>query len=281
MAAFNFPNSPSNNDTHTDNGIVWKWDGTVWNRVEGVGAQGHQGHQGVQGAGGSGGGSGAQGHQGVQGATGNTGGGGSTGAQGHQGVQGAQGHQGVQGAQGHQGHQGVQGAGGGTGAQGHQGVQGATGNPTSSFVSYAILKHVENSGTHAGGSTSSWGTRPLNQETADPDNIVTLSSNQFTLGAGNYLVKFGATNWDNQDCCLRIYDVTNSASRGESANGYGSSYGERNTWTVGITRLTPSGTTVYRLQCISDQARGTYGWGHSNSLGSTEEYAQVEIFKEG
>ena len=30
MAAFNFPNSPSTNDIHTENGISWKWNGTVW-----------------------------------------------------------------------------------------------------------------------------------------------------------------------------------------------------------------------------------------------------------
>jgi len=28
--AVNFPNSPSNNDTHTENGYTWKWDGTTW-----------------------------------------------------------------------------------------------------------------------------------------------------------------------------------------------------------------------------------------------------------
>ena len=128
MAAFNFPNSPNTNDTHTENSVVWKWDGEKWIRVEGVGAQGATGAQGVQGAQGrqgaqgntgGGGAGGAQGHQGHQGATGSGGGVGAQGAQGHQG------HQGVQGAQGHQGHQGRQGTAGGTGAQGHQGVQGA------------------------------------------------------------------------------------------------------------------------------------------------------------
>ena len=28
--AINFPNSPSVDDTHTANGITWKWDGTTW-----------------------------------------------------------------------------------------------------------------------------------------------------------------------------------------------------------------------------------------------------------
>ena len=77
MAAVNFPNSPSVNDTHTSSGSTWKWDGTVWQRLGVAGPQGAQGAQGRQGA---------QGHQGVQGATG---------AQGHQGVQGAVGAQGA------------------------------------------------------------------------------------------------------------------------------------------------------------------------------------------
>ena len=109
MAAFNFPNSPNTNDTHTENSVVWKWDGEKWIRVEGVGAQGSTGAQGVQGA------------QGRQGAQGNTGGGGSGGAQGHQG------HQGVQGSE------GSDGSNGGAGAQGHQGRQGAAG-----AVEYAV-----------------------------------------------------------------------------------------------------------------------------------------------
>ena len=58
MAAFNFPNSPSTNDTHTENGVQWKWNGSVWKRVETTGPQGQQGHQGRQGS------TGAQGAQG-------------------------------------------------------------------------------------------------------------------------------------------------------------------------------------------------------------------------
>jgi hypothetical protein len=85
MASFNFPNSPSTNQTHTENGITWKWNGTVWKRVESVGPQGHQGVQGATGSGGGAGAQGAQGHQGRQGATGSGGGVGAQGAQGHQG----------------------------------------------------------------------------------------------------------------------------------------------------------------------------------------------------
>ena len=94
MAAVNFPNNPSVNDTHTSSGSTWKWDGTVWQRL---GVAGPQGAQGVQGAAGSGGAAGAQGAQGRQGATGSNGAAGAQGAQGHQGVQGAAGAQGAQG----------------------------------------------------------------------------------------------------------------------------------------------------------------------------------------
>jgi len=186
MAAVNFPNNPSVNDTHTSSGSTWKWDGTVWQRL---GEAGPQGAQGVQGA---------QGHQGVQGAQGHQGRQGATGAQGSVGIasltiatsppsspdsgdmwwdsddgdlhlyyndgnssqwaninngpagaQGAQGAQGVQGAQGRQGAQGVQGAQGHQGvqgAQGHQGVQGATG-ATTTINNNADNRIITGSGT--------------------------------------------------------------------------------------------------------------------------------------
>ena len=37
MAAFDFPSSPSINQTYTANGVTWKWNGTMWMRVSGAG----------------------------------------------------------------------------------------------------------------------------------------------------------------------------------------------------------------------------------------------------
>ena len=80
MAAFDFPNSPSNGDTYTANGVTFQWNGSVWIRYSAsMGAQGSTGPTGAQGAVGS---------TGAQGATGS---GGSTGAQGAAGPTGAQG----------------------------------------------------------------------------------------------------------------------------------------------------------------------------------------------
>ena len=89
MAAFDFPNSPSNGDTYTANGVTFQWNGSVWTRYSAsMGAQGSTGPTGAQGAVGS---------TGAQGATGS---GGSTGAQGAAGPTGAQGATGSTGSQG-------------------------------------------------------------------------------------------------------------------------------------------------------------------------------------
>ena len=164
MAAFDFPNSPNTNDTHTENGISFKWDGTVWKRVSGTGAQGPTGSTGSQGATGP---TGAQGQKGAQAyisdaapSSGVTAGDlwwdsdsgdfsiyfddgsgspsaqwvevGSTGPTGPTGAQGATGPTGAQGAT---GPTGAQGATGGTGAQGAVGATGAQGAAGSATIS--------------------------------------------------------------------------------------------------------------------------------------------------
>ena len=54
---------------------------------------------------------------------------------------------------------------------------------TKTFTSYAIICDEKAAGTNGGDfSASTWTTRDLNTEIADPDSIVSISSNQFTLG---------------------------------------------------------------------------------------------------
>ena len=90
MAAFNFPNSPSVNDTYSANGMTFTWNGTKWERTSpSVGAQGATGPTGAQGASGATGAQGATAAQGAQGSTGPTGAQGATGATGAQGAAGS------------------------------------------------------------------------------------------------------------------------------------------------------------------------------------------------
>ena len=211
MAAVNFPNSPSVNDTHTSSGSTWKWDGTVWQRLGEAGpqgAQGHQGHQGVQGA------TGAQGHQGRQGAIGAQG---SVGIasltiatsppgspdagdmwwdsddgdlhlyyndgnssqwaninNGPAGAQGAQGVQGTTGPTGAQGHQGVQGAQGRQGAQGATGAQGHQGVQGTSGATTTINNNAANRIITGSGSAN----------TLNGNTFATWNGNNFALRGG-------------------------------------------------------------------------------------------------
>ena len=147
MAAFDFPNSPSVNDTYSANGMTFTWNGTKWERTSpSVGAQGATGPTGAQGATGATGAQGATAAQGAQGAQGHQGATGPTGAQGATGATGAQGATGPTGAQGATGPTGAQGATGSTGAQG------AAGSATlSNNAQYRLI--TGGSGTNLEGNT--------------------------------------------------------------------------------------------------------------------------------
>ena len=128
MAAFNFPNSPSVNDTYTANGVSFKWNGEIWQRISAsTGAQGSTGPTGAQGSTGSTGAQGATGSTGPTGPTGPTGAQGATGSAGAQGATGSTGPTGPTGTTGPTGPTGAQGATGATGAQGATGSGGSTG----------------------------------------------------------------------------------------------------------------------------------------------------------
>ena len=69
------------------------------------------------------------------------------------------------------------------------------------FTSYALLCEEQTHHTEGGTATSgSWFAREINTEIADPDGIVSLSSNQFTLQAGNYLLKWQCVNYKTLRC---------------------------------------------------------------------------------
>ena len=59
--ALNFPNSPSLNDIHNENGTRWQWNGESWTRIETAGSQGFQGATGSTGSTGPTGAQGASG----------------------------------------------------------------------------------------------------------------------------------------------------------------------------------------------------------------------------
>ncbi len=150
------------------------------------------------------------------------------------------------------------------------------------FTSYALIEDQKSDTTHAGTFTNGdWRTRDLNTEVADPDGIVSISSNQFTLGAGSYLIKWKAPAYrvDRHQTRLRNITASSSPSYGMSCYADDDSGGQNVTISTGAYRATLSGSTVFEVQHRCEVTQASVGLGISNEQG-LEVYTQVEIYKE-
>ena len=150
------------------------------------------------------------------------------------------------------------------------------------FSSFAIIADQKSSNT-AGGSFSSGGdrTRDLNTEIADADGIVSISSNQFTLQAGTYLIRGSAPAYNVGRHIAWIYDVTNSANVGYFGTAQ-HSYNGVVTSSFFYGRHTISGATVYEIRhkCETSQSVGFGIESGSSYVNLTNTYTVVQIFKE-
>ena len=155
--------------------------------------------------------------------------------------------------------------------------------PTAPTTHFATLNDTKSQGTGGGTYTSAntWVTRVLNTET-DPDGIVSLSSNQFTLGAGKYLIRFSSPCWQIQKFHSRLYDVTNSSEKALGNSQYANEGGwETPFYSQGAWAGTINGNTVYRIEFIA-----SHSWNNASALGLSanisgvsEVYTTVEITK--
>ena len=147
------------------------------------------------------------------------------------------------------------------------------------FTSYAVITNELSAGTQGGSAVANtWTTRPLNTELADPDGIVSISSNKFTLAAGSYLINWRTAFQNPEYVITRLYDVTNSAIKQYSMCSYGI---YTTTFPFGSARVTPSGSTEYRIEYYCDGAQATSGLGPDapDDVAVTIN-AVVEIYKE-
>jgi len=146
------------------------------------------------------------------------------------------------------------------------------------FSSYAIIADQKAQNTHGGTFNSgAWRTRDLNTEIADPDSIVSISSNQFTLGAGSYYISWRALTHGAGNHQSRLYNVTDSASvaiseTGKDHGGYGGA-------SVGSARAVIAGTKAFSIEHQGNTSTASYGFGYRANV-TTEQYCTVEIFKE-
>ena len=158
-----------------------------------------------------------------------------------------------------------------------------TGFPGGLFESYAILEDQKTSGTAGGTATlGSWETRDLQTEVYDGIGI-TISSNEFTLPAGNYLITWSAPCWAVTRHQSRLYDVTGTAAVAQGSSiitaGAGATYRADTSPSTGSARVTPSSSNAYRIEHQVSETHSSNGYGHAASFG-VEVYTRVTIFKE-
>jgi len=148
------------------------------------------------------------------------------------------------------------------------------------FSSYAIIADQKAQSTDGGTATSgAWRTRDLQTEIADPDGIVSISSDQFTLGAGSYLITWSAPAMSVDRHQTRLYDVTGAAAIEVGTGEYAYPTGNVSTRSFGSARITPGSSNVYRIEHQVQTTNATSGWGLNINY-TTEQYTTVEIFKE-
>ena len=144
----------------------------------------------------------------------------------------------------------------------------------------AILSHVTAHDVGGGDLTSgAFRTRPLNTE-VDPDSIVTLSSNQFTLAAGTYIIDWTCDGYSVDHHVSQIYDITNSATLILGSASYAKSTVNVANVTYGHHVFTITSTTTYELQHQCSTTKASNGMGNvTNMSGINSTHAFLKITK--
>lgn len=147
---------------------------------------------------------------------------------------------------------------------------------------YAII--CDSKGVNDNGGTATAGafrTRDLNTKIADPDNIVSIASNQFTLGAGDYLIEASAPGYRVDRHVTRLQNITTG-----TTVQYGTAEYSNYTYVIYnrsfvVARVSLTSSTTFELQHRVNTTIATQGFGVSSSwTGSNSIFAVVKIYKE-
>tara|TARA_B100001093_G_scaffold270229_1_gene258349 strand:+ start:188 stop:730 length:543 start_codon:yes stop_codon:yes gene_type:complete len=154
--------------------------------------------------------------------------------------------------------------------------------------SYAIIVDQKTNETNGGTFTSgAFRTRDLNTELSDEDGIVSISSNQFTLQAGSYLIKASCPVYDVARNQAQIYNVTDSTSVAVGQSNFvGTTANESGTSLV-YGRTTITAQKVFEIRHAAQTTSYDYGFGvaanssaNGHDMGTVEIFTMVEIYKE-
>ena len=151
------------------------------------------------------------------------------------------------------------------------------------YSAYALMEEHKSHGTSSSTKAhGNWYTKELTRISFDPQNIILgLSNNEFTLGAGTYVIKWIHILERCDEGITRLYDVTNSTSKKVSLIGFAQDSGNYSlVYSRGIARVTITGNTNYKYQYfVVSSNQGIIG--PANAANTEEEiFGQVEVWKE-
>ena len=148
------------------------------------------------------------------------------------------------------------------------------------FSSYAVIAKVRAANSDGFGSytTGDWRTRDIDTEITDEDGIVSISSNQFTLQAGTYLINFGCAMYHVQRHAIRLQNITDSTTAGVGNPNNGYTYSAL-LFTTGVCRVSIASAKVFEVQGYVSVTKADNGMGFGMENGSCHE-TRVEIYKE-
>jgi hypothetical protein len=149
------------------------------------------------------------------------------------------------------------------------------------FDAYAILTDEKAANTDGGtATTGDWRTRTLNTE-VDPDGIVTLAANQFTLQAGTYLIRASAPAHVVNRHKTKIRNITAGSDAIIGMSMYADSANGVTSTSSLVGRVTVAVATAFELQHRVETTANTVGFGVADNFGVVEVYSIVEIWREG
>ncbi len=159
--------------------------------------------------------------------------------------------------------------------------------PSVAFSSYAYLYERQSTNTDGGSATSgnytNYNVRVLNQE-EDPDSIVSLASNQFTLTAGTYFIQFCVPGYNIDGFNAKIFNTTDGEDVKYTNSMRSDAGGDTCLTAWGACTITISGTKTFEIRQHNQTAYSNAGLGlrsgyAENTGANSSIYSQVWIFK--
>ena len=153
---------------------------------------------------------------------------------------------------------------------------GGTGNP----ISVAVIADEKAYNQDGGNSSVGWQDRELNTKISDPDVIVSIASDQFTLGAGTYLIMWSVPGYRTLRHFSLLHDVTAGVDLKVSQTAYNITTGSTQTSSSGSYIHTITSSNTYKIRQYFEDAETTFGKGVAHDVsGYNSIYTLVNIYK--